>query len=215
MFGTHYKLSLPRVGIDERTCEIAAIIAEETEHQRAIKREEYGDTPKSGLLAGWNYADTLKWDLLLTFDDCAARCAKRAGVTVLELVEFARTKCHPDDPWVLFWFGVAIREMREHFATQFDAAQKDRALEEARAKQQRIQEGAMTGGKKSAESRRRSPPVIGLTDAQLLAVEQRLLSEGKQQREVAGVIAMANGWKEDSVRKRLRNARKNAGMKGA
>lgn len=81
-------------------------------------------------------------------------------------------------------------------------------LEALKSKHQRITEGGRTGGQKSGTSRRNRPPVIALNDAELLAEERRLLASGREQHEVAGIIAGRFDAPSDSVRKRLRNARK-------
>lgn len=81
-------------------------------------------------------------------------------------------------------------------------------LEALKEKHQRIAEGARKGGQKAAEARRRSPPVVRFTDGELLAEERRLLAAGREQHEVAGIIAGNLGAPADSVRKRLRKARK-------
>lgn len=120
----------------DRLNQIATIIAEETEAERELKRAEVPDTgPQSGqnklmgLLGGsYSYADSLRWDLLLTFGDCAFRCAKRAKMDVRELVSYARTTCEPSDPWLLFWYEIAMEAISKGFDTEFKtsvAAQKE------------------------------------------------------------------------------------------
>ncbi|RYD92037.1 MAG: hypothetical protein EOP50_13325 [Sphingobacteriales bacterium] len=110
----------------DRLNQIASIIAEETEAKRELKRAEVPDTgPQSGqnklmgLLGGsYSYADSLRWDLLLTFGDCAFRCAERAKMEVRELVAFARTTCEPSDPWLLFWYEIAMEAISKGFDTE-------------------------------------------------------------------------------------------------
>jgi hypothetical protein len=103
----------------DRLNQIATIIAEETEAERELKRAEVPDTgPQSGqnklmgLLGGsYSYADSLRWDLLLTFGNCASRCATRARMDLPGLVSFARTTCEPTDPWLLFWYEIALEAL--------------------------------------------------------------------------------------------------------
>lgn len=103
----------------DRLNQIANIIAEETEAQRELQRAEVPDKGSGagqnkllGLLGGYySYADSLRWDLLLTFGNCASRCAKRAGMEIPGLVSFARTTCEPTDPWLLFWYEIALEAL--------------------------------------------------------------------------------------------------------
>jgi hypothetical protein len=80
--------------------------------------------------------------------------------------------------------------------------------------QQRIKDGARKGGEKTGATRKLRPPVIEATDEKLLAEELRLLASGKEQKDIAGILANRFGGKPDSVRKRLRTAKQKAALKG-
>lgn len=180
---------------DERINQIATIIAEETEAQRELKRIEFPDATSespnrlAGLLGGaYSYANTLRWDLLLTFGGCAYRCATRARMSVVELLDTAREHCIPTDPWLLFWYSTALKALMDGANAEKQVAIASKALAEVELKQQRIKEGARVGGQKSAERRReiqRTPP--GPT---LRAERERLIKQGTMDaRNVASHLA--------------------------
>lgn len=180
---------------DERLIRIATIIAEETEVQREQKRAEFPDSgPEPGqnklmeLLGGYySYANTLRWDLLLTFGDCAGRCAKRASMGWLEILEFAREHCRPSDPWLLFWYETALKALRDGVDSELQASVTAQALADAQSKHQRIREGARVGGQKSAQRRRQiqSTPLGPV----LLAERTKLIDGGMDARNVAAFQA--------------------------
>lgn len=201
VFGEFPKLRLDvqSLGLDdERMNEIATIIAEEAEAERELTRAEVPDSgPEAGgnkpmgLLGGsYSYANSLRWDLLLTFGDCALRCAARASMDVVDLVTFARTHCQPSDQWLLFWYETALKVLLKGVKTEREAAAVSRALAEAaqaESKLERIRAGASTGGKKSAETRRQNQSTPGSDE--LLAERQKLIDGGMEARNVAAFQA--------------------------
>lgn len=213
------RLEIARLALTEaRDMEIATIIAEETERERERVRAEFPDKgvrhknekPALGLLGNalahihYSYADSMTWDALLMRSTCGSAAAKRAGISRLQLIQFALDKCQPADFNGLFWFGEWLKTQGEVMNLEIQNALQARLAEKFRASQA----GAIKGGRKSAEARRQKPPVITFTNANLLAEYDRLLRAGKEQKDIAGIIAESHGWKVDSVRKRLRVAKK-------
>lgn len=143
MFGEFPKLRLDvqSLGLDdERMNEIATIIAEETEAERELTRakvpdsgpEAGGNNKPMGLLGGsYSYANSLRWDVLLTFGDCAFRCAARARIGAVAVVTFARTHCQPSDQWLLFWYETAFIALAKGVKTEKETAALSKALAEA------------------------------------------------------------------------------------
>lgn len=193
---SRYRLNVAALGLgDERLNEIATIIAEETEVQRERKRAQFPDTPPDdpnypnlGLLGGgYSYANSLTWDVLLTFEDCVFRCAGRARIGVVQLLDFAREKCEPEEPWLLHWFGTTMRVLERGVDSDMQTQAIAKTLAEVEAKHQRIKAGARVGGQKSAQRRRQiqSTP----SSAELLAERKKLIDGGMADRNVAAFQA--------------------------
>lgn len=187
---------------DESEAGIARIIEEETEAQRAIERLKYPEPPNrlTGLLAvgSFSYADSLRWDVLLTMGQCALRCAKRAGLEVGALLEFALNRCRPQEPWALFWFAAALSAMKDSAIAELQAAAASKAAMEAKLLHQRIREGAKVGGVKSAQTRRKNqftPPGNVLRDER-----DALIARGTEPRAVASVLAKRYGVTPAAIR---------------
>lgn len=118
------RLDVQSLGLgDERRVRIATIIAEETEAQRELERIKFPDPepPKPGenslaeLLRGsYNYANSLRWDQLLTSTECVERVIRRTDLTASAVIEFAMDHCRPSDWRMLFWFFTAMKIIDEN-----------------------------------------------------------------------------------------------------
>lgn len=197
MFGfTPLRLDVSSLGMmDERLLKIANVVAEETEVQRELERAKNGGQAKSpgleitgGLLGGdFSYADSLRWDLLLTFGNCSGRCAERAGIDEIEMLGLVMDYCCPTDPWLLFWYQAALKAISKGVGAEVQAVGIAQALAVVQAKHQRIKEGARVGGMKSALSRRKIQSTPSGPD--LIAERDSLVAGGMDARNVAAKLA--------------------------
>lgn len=180
---------------DEHVRVVVEAIAEETERQRDIEREKYslsliasGQPPTLLLLGGeYNYADTLRWDVLLTFGDCLQRCAQRTGASEMKVLDVALQHCAQADPWMLFWFQNAIGAMSQGMGSEVNSSKAIEALAAIQAKHQRIKEGARIGGQKSGATRRKAQSTPPGRD--LKAERQALIDGGLEARNVTSFLA--------------------------
>lgn len=190
------RLHVGELGIaDQSEVAIAEVIAEETEAEREKLRRLYPDPapPHPGghrnaiqrLLdpPRRSVADHFSWEELLTFEDCADRCARRTSLTLKSLVEFAQNKCMPQHAFVLFWFGQWAALASE------DDVQEARREVDAHALQQhaRIRDGGRIGGARSGVTRRAKGKLP--SNALLDAEAARLLAEGRPLRSISGILA--------------------------
>lgn len=197
------RLDVAALGLDDDVeTKVAQIIEEETEAQRSIQRAKFPEPAMrlTGLLGvgSFNYADTLGWDVLLTMDNCALRCARRSGLSVGKLLEFAQTRCRPHEPWLLFWFSAALSAMKDSAIAELQAAAASKAATEAKQLHQRIREGAKVGGVKSAQTRRKNQS----TPAGHVLRDERdaLIARGVEPRAVASVLAKRYGVTPAAIR---------------
>ena len=103
MFWT-YKLDADALELaDTREIEIAKIIAAVTEEHRSRLRDASPMQPTGLLGHTFSYADTLTWDELLTDSECTFAAADRAGLSVVDLLQFASECCRPNHWRTLFW----------------------------------------------------------------------------------------------------------------
>lgn len=196
---------------DPREIQIATIIAEETEIERDRQREKDGSTldktkqPTPNRLVGllypegytFSYADSLKWEELLTFGQCVFECAKRAHLSVHEILEFVDSKCRPDG-WLVFWYRQYLRVAHEHATAELTLSIRAKQLEDAEQVKRRIKAGASLGGLKSAQTRRRNSTV---PDPDTLNAErQRIIGTGIAGRNVVGVLAKKYGVTPGTIR---------------
>ncbi|MCB2036361.1 MAG: hypothetical protein KDF56_05570 [Ottowia sp.] len=92
---------------DARAREVAKIIADVTEEYRARERDSKPLQPMGLLGIPGSYADTLSWEVILTFSECTFAAAQRAGLGVVELLNFAHDHCRPREFWTLYWCATA------------------------------------------------------------------------------------------------------------
>lgn len=180
--------------------ELATIIAEETECERELEREHRADQlselPEdarrdAGLIS---YVDRLGWEVLLTFRDCVVRCADRAGVTPVEVLQFALNKCHPWEPWSLFWYFRFLASVEEQGGDSRAAAA------EAELAYRKMREGGQRGGRKSAETRQKNARIPA--DAAFVAARRQLLEAGMPESQIATVLAKRWNVTPGAVRKK-------------
>lgn len=219
MFGAYAppKLDVDALRLeDEGSIAMARVIAEETERERELQRKKYPDVPPQpgkgnlgrGLLGdgSYSYADTQRWDTLLTFGECVFRCSKRTGARPVEVLEFAMDQCRPAEPWPLFWYSQFLEQLTENvqggLLTKVSAAVNEKAL----ALDKKIREGAQRGGRKSAETRRKTARIPA--DHILLDERRKLLDTGKEERTVASILATRWSVTPDAVRRRVNAALK-------
>src|SRR5262245_2970093 len=114
------RLDVPAPGLTPDDQRIAAIIAEETEAERAkVSAGEEQQLQGLGQPVNRLYrlsiqtASWLPWDTLLTKGNTAMRCARRAGMRGPDLVMFAYQKLPAENPDALFWFGAYLSELLE------------------------------------------------------------------------------------------------------
>lgn len=137
------RLDVAALGLEGRELEIAQIIAEETEAQRATELAQLpppdpGEEAKNGLLRGaltaegWRREDinAKPWEALLLLGDVHARCVQRSGLRLVEVIDFAMDKCRPSDVGALFWYGRWLEQLLctvpfETALSMADEARKD------------------------------------------------------------------------------------------
>jgi hypothetical protein len=107
---------------------IAKIIAEETEKERERKRDLI-EKPTVGLGLGINpygFLNSQNWEELLTSPSIVAACSDRAGISRVQLLEFALTKCNPKNWNAIFWMFLTYQLIDEKhlIASEMEAIQK-------------------------------------------------------------------------------------------
>lgn len=202
--GERYRLDVQSLDFkDERRKEIATVIAEEVERERDAQQAlfpRYDNESGVGLLGigKMSYADSLCWDVLLTFNGCVFRCADRLKMPPETIVRFAADECWPNNVWVLHWFGRALKAIGESIQHESGLMLERQQREALQEKQERIKAGAMRGGAKSALRRRAiqsTPP-----GPQLRGERDKLIQDGMEARNVASFLAKRYGVSSAAIR---------------
>jgi hypothetical protein len=143
------RLDAPALGLKGRELQIATIIAEETEAQREEERralppaspEELSAlVPTASLLEPaqteqerrQGQIDSMTWDALLIRGLAHARCAKRSGMELTAVIDFAIDRCNPNNWEVLFWYRQWLDQLQRSVPHEMAEAIADAARQEAR-----------------------------------------------------------------------------------
>ena len=144
-------------------------------------------------------ANFLAWPALLAMDkDCLANICQAAGCDEDELKKFVLSICPYEHLPHLEQFFLN-RDVMKMIIKEISAAVKP-----MKAKQVRIQKGASTGGMKSAVARKR---MLKIPSAEVLRRETaKLLANGKEESETAGILSRKFGVSAQAIRLKRRQA---------
>jgi hypothetical protein len=142
------------------------------------------------------FPDTFPWPALLTLQDCANNAAHRADCTKQEILRFAISICpYEHIVTVLNFIAVGL-------TTAATAKALSPLIQDLKAKEARIKQGASAGGKKSARSRQSNSKIPSV--AKLLQARGLLIESGRGDREVAGILAQRYGVHPGTIRRKLK-----------
>ena len=197
---------------DEKSLRLAQTIYEATEQVRErLKVDEFWGAPiclpPRGFSPGGMHvaakpaarANFLVWPVLLTMEaDCLGHVCRAAGCEESELMTLVLSICPYEH----------LPHLKQFFhnraAMQIIIKEISAAVKPMKAKQVRIQKGASTGGVKSALTRKRT---LKIPSAEVLRLETaKLIANGKEESETAGILSRKFGVSAQSIRLKRRQA---------
>jgi hypothetical protein len=190
--------------VEARDIEIARVIAEETERQRATIRLSMPPTEVPSLLMGsvvYDYAASIPWeDLLAGGVSCVLACSERLRIPASEILHFAKDKCRPGNFLALFWMSEYLRDLGNHLPQQATDDLDARAVLALK----RVKEGAIEGGRKSGQMRRQKSTVP--SREQLLLLRAQLIASGRwKEHQTAAKLAKDFDCSPAHIRRLLKN----------
>jgi hypothetical protein len=110
------------IGLTEAERLIVKIIGEETEKERERQKKGNALLKALGNDAAYEddlqrasaYADSLRWDELLTHPRVVTACSARAGLFKSSLLEFVHIKCNPKNWDGVFWMSAWYTELEKN-----------------------------------------------------------------------------------------------------
>jgi hypothetical protein len=190
-----------------RQREMAEAISAATERTRALLREDKlwgvcvpvpprGFIPKGRRVSQVHVADRLPWPSLLALGSCADEAARMANCSSRsDVLRYAMSICSVDQ----------IVPLMNLLVVEAGTRQVARALSQVilplKGMEERMRRGAKIGGKNSASNRRKdskTPP------EKLREERDKLIEQGKDKRDIAGILAVRYGVTTSTIRKKLK-----------